>query len=131
MDGWAFSSAGLEAEPGTPPPQDAVQVARELGLDLSAHRSRPLVAIDPATIDVVFVMEPTQILRGGLAPFRARSPILMLGSLAGDPLIPDPFGRDPETFRRCFAAIDLAIDRLLELGSSGATRVIGPHPATG
>jgi protein-tyrosine-phosphatase len=106
-------------------------VARELGLDLSDHRSRPLAAIDPASVDIVFVMEPTQGLRWGLAPFRARSPVLLLGLLAGDPFIPDPFGRDPDTFRRCFATIDSAIDRFFERGPSDATRVTGRHRSAG
>jgi len=129
--GWEFSSAGLEARPGTPPPEDAVSVARQLGLDLSAHRSRSLSAIDPASVEVVFVMEPAQMLRGDLSPFRARSPVLLLGSLAEDPFIADPFGRDHDAFRICFAAIDTALDRLLQPGSGPTAGLTGQPPAAG
>ncbi len=76
-------------------------------------------------------MEPTQALRETLAPFRSRCPILMLGSLAGDPFIPDPFGRDPDTFRQCFATIDITIERLLERGSPDAARITGSHRPAG
>ncbi len=43
-DGSRFASAGLDARPGQPAAPPARQAAADLGLDLAAHRSRPLGA---------------------------------------------------------------------------------------
>lgn len=117
-DGWTFSSAGLDASPGDPVPWTALEVARERGVDLSSHRARSLATVDAANVDVVLVMEPSQALRRELSRFRARCPLLTLGSLIGDPVVTDPFGGSPDQFRSCFARIDSAIASLLTTAST-------------
>jgi protein-tyrosine phosphatase len=108
--GWSFFSAGLTATPGTASPETALRVARARGVDLSEHRSRTIQDFDPQEIDVVFVMEPVQVLHPALGLFRTRMPILTLGMVAGDPLIEDPYGRNEAAFHRCFAEIERAVD---------------------
>nr|MCU0254127.1 hypothetical protein [Acidobacteriota bacterium] len=117
--GWSFHSAGLAATPGTPPPEAATRVARALGVEISAHRSRSLADFDPGHVDVVFVMEPVQTLHPALGPFRVRAPIRLLGMPAGEPLIADPYGKDDAVFRETFTRID----RVMTLLWGGGTRI--------
>ncbi|MBK6897880.1 MAG: low molecular weight phosphotyrosine protein phosphatase [bacterium] len=65
----ACASAGLDASPGCPATAESCDQARERGLDLARHRSRPL---DPAVLEGtgwVLLMTP-----GQLARFRSRFP---------------------------------------------------------
>ena len=110
--GWGFASAGLQATPGAPPPEIAVRIAWERGVDLREHHARPMSAFDPGAVELVLVMEPVQMVDGGLAPFRGRCRVLPLGAIIGTPLIADPFGQSEAVFRVCFAQIDSAIREL-------------------
>ncbi len=112
--GWSFASAGLEATEGNPPPEAAVRVAREFGIDLSTHRARRVGDIAPGAVDVVFVMEPAQAAHPRLAPFRRSGvPIVLLGWAAGRPVVEDPYGRSDDAFRACFSLLAAALDRVL------------------
>jgi len=65
----ACASAGLDASPGCPATAESCDQARERGLDLTRHRSRPL---EPSVLEGtawVLLMTP-----GQLARFRARFP---------------------------------------------------------
>ena len=63
------ASAGLDAVPGCPATAESCDQARDRGLDLSRHRSRPLDAALLLGADWVLLMTPDQ-----LARFRARFP---------------------------------------------------------
>ncbi len=86
----------------------AVEVMRELGVDLSAHRSKSVDAIDPATVDLVVTLCAEEVCPAflGAAP-RLHWPI------------PDPadpaLGRE-ELLARFRAARDLIAKKLDELG---------------
>lgn len=53
LRGVAVSSAG--SEPSSVRPQ-AIQVLGEIGIDISAHRSKGLGTIDPSTVDAVITL---------------------------------------------------------------------------
>lgn len=117
--------------PNRPSPWEAVNVAREHGIDLTEHRSRTVVAEDVATFDLIVVMEAEQLARLN-ATFRARAPrVLVLGDLDPEPIarrsIVDPFGRGLGEFRSSYARIDRCTARLA--AAISASRSTAPRPA--
>jgi protein-tyrosine phosphatase len=99
-------SAGGFAAPASPP---AIQVMRELGVDISNHLSQTVSAEMVEHSDRIFVMTPEQmdqILR--LAP-EATGRVSLL-----DPkgrAVGDPHGGDIETYRRCAFVIQRALEK--------------------
>lgn len=110
----AVRSAGLAAGEGAPADPLAVRIAKDFGVDLAAHRSRPLTPGLLTGTDLLLVMEASQAraLRK-CAPDSVRR-VLMLGDfLANGPFaLPDPWGRPQEIFAATFARIDAAVGRL-------------------
>lgn len=81
---------GLQDRPAEP---RAVAVCREIGLDLSAHRSRPLTAELVRWADRIFVMEDAHGLAvRELVPEVGEQVVIPLGPLAGRAYIADPIG---------------------------------------
>lgn len=80
--GFAVSSAGTSAMPGAAATENAVIAVRELGGDLSRHRSRPLTDELIRQADLIFAMG-----RNHAAQIRAMS-----GSAAGKTWMLDPSG---------------------------------------
>jgi protein-tyrosine-phosphatase len=104
-------SAGTIATPGQPAERRAVAVCREVGIDLSEHRSQPLTAELVAWADLVVVMEDIHALAvrelGG-------DQIVHLGPLVGEPLIHDPMGSwFARPFRQTRELLFRAIRRVL------------------
>ena len=95
-------SAGLFASHQSPAPPDAIAVAREFGVDLSAHRSAPLTdkALDWAELTVA--MEPWMAAELG-----------QRGRPAGALDVPDPIDGGPAAYRTAYRAIDEAVRELL------------------
>jgi protein arginine phosphatase len=112
--GWAVLSAGTAAVPGRSATPETVAEGRRRGVDLSAHRSRPLTPTLVDRADRVLVMEAAQ--RRTLLDFapEARGRVAILASNGSD--IPDPFGRGPESYGRTAALLETAVgDRVREL----------------
>lgn len=83
-------TAGLE---GVPSPRQLVAVAREVGLDLTAHRSKPLTEEQLAWAEHVLVMETRHaVFVGERFGEGAAVKITHLGPLVGKPEIEDPMG---------------------------------------
>jgi protein-tyrosine-phosphatase len=57
---WRVESAGLYAEPGLPATPYTVTVAREIGLDLAAHRARRIDDLTLADYALIVTMEESQ-----------------------------------------------------------------------
>ena len=57
---WAVHSAGTWAKDGLPPVPNAIQDAKELGLEIYAHRSRQVDATILAQSELILVMESGQ-----------------------------------------------------------------------
>ena len=98
-------SAGLAAD-GSPATPQAVEVMAEWGIDIAAHRSRPLTAELLQQADAVLVMTPAH-----------RQVLLSVGMpadrvLVPDPPIPDPYGGDVELYRPTRDALQAAVQAL-------------------
>lgn len=94
----------------------AVEVCDELGIDLSAHRSRGLTDALVGWADYILVMElgHAQVIRDRFPSAEAK--VLMLGTFGGQMEIADPVGttryrfrRSRDELRRC---VEVLIDRL-------------------
>jgi tRNA threonylcarbamoyl adenosine modification protein (Sua5/YciO/YrdC/YwlC family) len=111
--GYKVSSAGVMAYSGMPASEEAIEVAREAGLDLSAHRSRLLDVERIRSCDWVFAMSRShrdRIL--SLCPDAADRCRLLDAS--GD--IPDPIGAGLDAYRRTAEQIRRALEiRLKEI----------------
>ena len=123
--GWRHvevASAGVSAYPGSPASQEAVEVARERGLDLANHRSRPLSAEEVEAADVILVMAPHHLDAVRRLGGEEKGALLTLfaageeGDGAEGRGVPDPIGGTREeyaaTFRRIEELVTGAVRRL-------------------
>ena len=106
--GITVSSAGIAAQCGSPASAHSIDVCREIGVDLSAHRSQRL---NPE------ILEKTGLF-AVLSPEHAA--ILQYFGVSGDRIvllgggIPDPYGGDEDLYRSCRDEIYKAVQKLLE-----------------
>jgi ribose 5-phosphate isomerase B len=118
-----ISSAGLYAYPGAPASQEAVEVMRGYGIDLSTHLARELEQEELAAADLILTMthaQKEQILKTYPAlkdrVFVFREYLRSRGRVDGpDGDLPDPFGQPVEVYRRCAAAIEKDLRALIQL----------------
>lgn len=114
--GWRITSAGTFAAIGSPASINGVRVMGELGIDISAHRSRPLTAGMVDEADMVVVMTEShreEVLR--MAP-GAAGKVHVLKSLSTRPRgmnVADPVGMAEETYREVRDDIDSALPDLI------------------
>ncbi len=103
------SSAGTGTYDGAPASQHAVTAIKELGLDITAHRSRQLTPKIVQDTDVFVALSPehgvTLAFQYGVEPEK----ILVVG--AG---IPDPYGRNLATYRTCLSLLVEAMPQLID-----------------
>ncbi len=97
--GYVVQSAGLVATRGGEAAAEAVDIARELGADLSGHRSQPLTLDLLAQVDHLFAMT-TSHLRALLGQGLDLGPAPRLLSPQGQD-VPDPIGGSLEVYREC------------------------------
>jgi L-threonylcarbamoyladenylate synthase len=116
--GYRVASAGLCVGRGAEKPATAmaIQVATELGLDLTTHRSQPVTAALLESATDVLVMT-----QGHLALIKERfdccvgpEPAL----LGGDEDVPDPFGRNVDDYRACALRMALHLSRHVDRWTS-------------
>lgn len=94
----AAESAGLAAFAGDPATEHAVHVMAECGVDLGAHRARPLTSCLLDESDYIICMSERH--RAALLPFvPAEKLVVPPGG------VPDPFGGDEETYRTTCARL--------------------------
>lgn len=87
-------SAGLSAVEGEPASANAIEVCREIGVELSGHRARRLTGEEIPVWDLFFTMSPTH----GYILEQAGVPSQKI--YLPEP-IEDPYGQGPEVYRRC------------------------------
>lgn len=109
------SSAGMIPKNGRASPEEAIEAAKALGIDLHTHTSRhaqPLV-VDQATWIVVFDNINRRALLARYPHLAER--IVMLGQYAAHPLreIADPDGQDVSIFHDTYRDIDGCVGGLL------------------
>lgn len=92
----AVSSAGLMAAEGASPSQEAVEVMKEIGIDISAHRSRQLTPKMVEEADRIYVMTRTHedVLNDTFPLIYKKIKVLGGG-------ISDPFGLPVKIYREC------------------------------
>ncbi len=112
----AVESAGLFG-PGRSSPPEAIQAARERGVDLTHHRSATVTAesLGPGTLG--FVMDPRQARELSRRFPTVRMRVLVLGDLDPAPIdtrrIFDPILHPIEVFRGVYDRIQRCVDELV------------------
>lgn len=122
---WRIASAGTWTEPGYPPFPEVTELAKRWGIDLSAHRSRPVSWGLLRRCDLVLTMESghKEALRVEFMPIAER--VFLLSEMAGPPFdVSDPAGRSLHTLEDTFVLIDDLLTRGLDEIIRRAT-----HPA--
>ena len=116
------SSAGTAAWDGAPASEGAYLVALEHGLDLSAHRARPLTTDLVAASDLVLGMSRHHVERAEALGGQGKAHLLgeFAGKSADTAQVDDPFGGDLEEYRTTF-------DRLEQLLADTVTRLAEPR----
>jgi protein-tyrosine phosphatase len=102
-------SAGTGTEDGRPASAGAISVMHELGIDLTAHRSRTLATAlgGGKRPDIIYALEPNH-----AAALRSRYPEVAdrVAVLRPDGKgVPDPYGDDLEVYRSARDAIRAAV----------------------
>lgn len=111
MLGITAESAGIQAAKGQPVSDNAVEVCREIGVDISRYRTKPVRELTLSDYDIIFVMTPFHkhaLIALGANPYK----VWLLGAETGG--ISDPFGGDLDTYRRCRDEIYDAIQSSLK-----------------
>ncbi len=113
----AAQSAGLAAFAGDCASENAVTVMKEIGVDLSAHRSRPVTPYLLEESDLVVCMSEGH--RRALALSVPQEKLLV--PPGG---VPDPYGGDEAVYRACRDALSAFIDTLLQTLSVPQVRLM-------
>jgi len=112
LAGKTVASSGYFPRPDRIAPPEAVEAAREVGIDLGGHRSSVLTAdlVDAADAVFVFDEENHRTVRTQFP--HARAKLHRLGDLApnAERDIADPYGRSLEDFRRAYRTIIRLLD---------------------
>lgn len=112
-----ISSMGTHGVEGNPATEMAVDVCRQNNIDISMHRSRPLIAEELAKGDLIFVMEPVH--KDFLHLFfpRVYQQTFLLGCWPGKEnrkgCIKDPVGGKYEAYKKTFQILNNHIERIL------------------
>jgi len=112
-------SAGTGSFDGSPPSQFAIEVCREHGIDISAHRSQALRKHHLAQSDIVFVMEKEHLkFIHELFP-NYQENVYLLKAFDCEKKdrrkneIPDPIGRSKRFYQKIFQELEKEIKRIL------------------
>lgn len=110
------SSAGLAAFPNDEVSVNSVNAAKKYGVDISAHRARPLT---PYMLDdaIFFCMSTSHV--NALLPYVGGDRVFLLGNG-----ISDPYGGSPEVYDRCAEEINTALDGALKTVIDKAVQLV-------
>ena len=120
-----IGSAGLAAADGEPASRNALEAMRRAGIDLGAHRSRPLTPELASEASVLLGMTRDHLrMIEALFPDHPRQLQLFRSHAGrGDPEVPDPFGGSLQEYLETRDALVEAIPGLLQyLRSSSLDR---------
>ncbi|MGE4321633.1 MAG: phosphotyrosine protein phosphatase [Sphingobium sp.] len=113
--GMNTASLGLSTTSGRPAHGPAIDAARQLGHDLSAHRATDLADYRPRPGDLLLAMEVRQLHRLAADPRLSAGPRMLLGQWT-QPMLPhlhDPYLLDARYMLRCLARIEGAVGALV------------------
>ena len=103
-------SCGINAIVDGPANREAVRIAKQMGYDLSVHRTTPIMYPIFLKSDLLVVMEPEQ--SDIVKYYLTKAHHITLLGLWGKPERPfiyDPYGTTPEYFRSCFNFIEKSV----------------------
>jgi protein-tyrosine phosphatase len=123
---FAIASAGLHAQTGNEADRRAQVAAREFGISLENHRTKPLTAEMVERADVIFGMDTTNYVEL-LSFFPSSNHKMYMLSAYSDSRqmdIPDPYTENDASLRQCYATIDLCIRNLV---AELRTAITGAH----
>ena len=108
-------SAGTGAVPGSGASGEAVDVARERGVDLTLHASQPLTPELLSWADLVLAMGPSHL--QAVAEMGAGEKVAFVTDfIEHEPghAVADPFGGDHESYRATYVQLEAAVGALLD-----------------
>jgi len=116
------SSTGLIPLVGMEATEEARQVAKEDGIDLSSHRTRTLTEAEIQKQDLIFVMERQhkEYIISKYPEVRSKLYLLKdfkkIGNFdtSENPDIEDPIAKDVDFYKKTFAVIKESIERILK-----------------
>jgi len=113
--GASSASFGLASDGCSPCDPTALRIAKERGIDLTAHRSRTAAHIRVHPSDLFLAMEPQQARRLRRLTRDSHPQISLLGLWAQEPrpYIQDPYGHVESYYQKCFEFIDSAIQGVI------------------
>jgi protein-tyrosine phosphatase len=116
----SIESGGLNVDPTTKPPNEAVATATNLGVDLDGHLPKGLEHCDVENADLILAMELWQLKKLRQLYPKKLDHIMLLREFTSFPEnllcnIDDPYGQGEKTFRRCFMQIGRAVRNLDKL----------------
>lgn len=114
---FVIDSCGLHAHNGTPPPRDAIIIAKRFGLNMETHYSRGWESCDLENADLILAMEFWHYQELVTKLSQNRGNIRLLREFAPFPEnllcnIYDPFGQSDIVFEKCFQQIGRCIRNL-------------------
>lgn len=118
--GWqhvAIRSAGTAADLGLPASQAAIEAAAEVGLDLSAHRSRTLTPNLLDWADLILTMGTSHqrlVAQLGAAEKTATLGDFAAGAEGAGEGVPDPYGGDLDIYRETLGEVRYLVGRSLD-----------------
>ncbi len=117
--GETVSSMGISGLDHSPATENAQQVCREHGIDISSHRSRPLLGEELQKANFIFCMEPVH--KRHLETFFPwyKERVFLLGAWpekeTRKSVIKDPMGGSIDLYRQIFDVIHHHIHRILPM----------------
>lgn len=114
----AAESAGLYAD-GSTVSRNSDAVMREIGIDISAHRSRQLTSDMISDADLVLVMTASHkmTISAAFPPEIVHGKVFTFSDYLGEPSdVPDPFGGSADVYRACRDRLTELIGKVLDKG---------------
>lgn len=121
-----FRSAGTSTVPGLPASEGASRAAKRHALALDGHSSTPLSADLVQWADLILTMSPSHLMRvmdlGGAGKSALLGAFAQGVDEAGEPIVPDPYGGDDETYESTYSILEGMVTGVLDrLGREGAS----------
>ena len=114
----SVASAGTATFPGMKASQEAVEVMREIGIDISGHQSNEITRDMIKDSDIILVMEPAHMdVVAGMVPEK-KDDIFFLRQFEKkdtlDKFIPDPIGKSMTFYRNVLNVIKTSTEGFLK-----------------
>jgi protein-tyrosine-phosphatase len=120
---FTVASMGIRAREGNSPTDNAVAVCAEHGIDITHHRSRPLIPDELRKALLILVMEPVHVDFLDIFFPQVADRLFMLAAWperkSRKATINDPVGKSLKTYRKTYALLDRHIERVVATVAPG------------